>query len=145
MTYRRAGRGWSGLGAQTWGKPPIAGDGVDEQHRRYFEAEVHPSMPHGPSSRVMYMSRHTIDRREFLTSGITIAGAGVLGASALACFNDQPTAPIADALDLPAPGAQLAKGDGDLPGTGVIASVGGVLNASILSPRRNPFAWLAES
>jgi suppressor of ftsI len=84
----------------------------------------------------MYMSHHTIDRREFLTSGIALAGAGVLGASALACFNDQPTAPTVGALDVVGPDAQLARRDGDLAEPSVSSSVGGVLSARIVAETR---------
>jgi FtsP/CotA-like multicopper oxidase with cupredoxin domain len=81
------------------------------------------------------MSRHTIDRREFLASGITLAGAGVLGASALACFDNDPTAPAVAAADA-SEGAQLAKTGGDLAEPSVISSVGGVLSATIVAETR---------
>jgi suppressor of ftsI len=83
----------------------------------------------------MYMSRRPIDRREFLTSGITLAGAGVLGGSALACFDDHLTAPAA-ASDLSGAATQIAKDNGDLAEPSVITSRGGVLSAAIVAETR---------
>jgi FtsP/CotA-like multicopper oxidase with cupredoxin domain len=81
------------------------------------------------------MSRPPIDRREFLASGLTFAGASVLGASAVSCFSDRTVAPAVLEPDRP-DAAQLAKSDGDLAEPSVISSVGGLLSAAIVAETR---------
>jgi FtsP/CotA-like multicopper oxidase with cupredoxin domain len=75
------------------------------------------------------MSSSVIDRREFLASGIAIAGAALLGASATACSSDEPLAPAPPGAD-PLAG-RAAPREEDLVEPRVIASVGGVLTASL--------------
>jgi len=74
------------------------------------------------------MSTRAVNRREFITSGCTLASATLLGAAG--CVSDNPVAPI------PSAGAGSQRGrtepiDGDLAEPRVIASVGGVLTATI--------------
>lgn len=74
------------------------------------------------------MSPSAIGRREFLASGLTLTGAGLLGASLAGCVPEDAVAP------LPPPGSvprRAVVADGDLPEPPVIASAGGILTASI--------------
>jgi suppressor of ftsI len=68
-----------------------------------------------------------IDRREFLTSGLTLVGTAVLGGSTLACSSDQPLAP--QPLDLAT--AKAVIRDEDLADPPILSSVGGLLSAAI--------------
>lgn len=74
------------------------------------------------------MSTRTVNRRAFITSGCTLAGATLLGAAG--CGSENPVAPLAspDADRKPA-GPPIS--DRDLAEPRVIASVGGVLTATI--------------
>jgi suppressor of ftsI len=74
------------------------------------------------------MSTRPVNRRQFLTSGCTLAGAALIGAPG--CVSDNPVAPLAPpAADRKPDGAPSS--DGDLTEPRVIASVGGVLTATI--------------
>lgn len=73
------------------------------------------------------MSSPPIDRREFLTSGITFAGTALLGGSALACSSDRLLAP---ALRRSTLGTTVIR-DADLAEPPIISSTGGLLSAAI--------------
>lgn len=76
-------------------------------------------------------SSSLVRRREFLRSGLALAGASVLGVSATACSRDDPVAPPRPPGDDHA-GARLASGTApDLAEPRVIASVGGVLATTV--------------
>ena len=81
------------------------------------------------------MSPSPIARREFLASGLTLAGAAVLGGVATACSPDQTVAPpLAGAVG---GGGRPPLAAADLAEPRVISSVGGVLATSI-SASTNP-------
>src|SRR5512133_186936 len=82
------------------------------------------------------MSPSPIDRREFLASGLVLAGAGVLGVSAVACSSDQGVAPPATPPD-DAVARAGRPSTADLVEPRVIASVGGVL-ATAFTASTNP-------
>ncbi|HET7457169.1 MAG TPA: multicopper oxidase domain-containing protein [Gemmatimonadaceae bacterium] len=82
------------------------------------------------------MSPSPIDRREFLASGLVLAGAGVLGVSTAACSADQGVAPQATPPDDAAARADRPS-TADLVEPRVIASVGGVL-ATAFTASTNP-------
>ncbi len=74
------------------------------------------------------MSNSALDRRQFLASGLALAGATLFGVSASACFSDD--------LVAPSPPADLNRLSaialaGDLPEPQVISSVAGILSAAI--------------
>src|SRR5678816_1465214 len=69
----------------------------------------------------------SIDRREFLTSGLTFAGTALLGGSALACSSDQLRAPSPRS----AVRGRTVNRDEDLAEPPIISSVGGLLSAAI--------------
>lgn len=84
------------------------------------------------------MSPAAIDRREFLSSGLALAGATVLGGSVFACTPDQTVAPPGPAAAPPGKGAgSRPNGPADLTEPRVIASVGGVL-ATAFAASTNP-------
>lgn len=75
------------------------------------------------------MSPSTVDRRQFVLSGVTFAGATLLGLSAAACSPDELVAPPSSS------GLALAKVlplGGDLPEPQVIQSVAGILSTDIV-------------
>ena len=74
------------------------------------------------------MSTRTVNRRAFIASGCTFAGAALLGAAG--CDSDNPVAPLASPADDRKPDGRSSS-DGDLREPRVIASVGGVLTATI--------------
>jgi FtsP/CotA-like multicopper oxidase with cupredoxin domain len=74
------------------------------------------------------MSTHAVNRREFITSGCTFAGAALLGATG--CVSENPVAPLATPTTGKAPAGKPSS-DGDLAEPRVIASIGGVLTATI--------------
>lgn len=74
------------------------------------------------------MSTRSVNRREFITSGCTFAGAALLGSTG--CVSDNPVAPLASTAADRKPGNKPSS-DGDLTEPRVIASVGGVLSATI--------------
>ena len=74
------------------------------------------------------MSTRPVNRREFITSGCTVAGAALLGAAG--CAADDPVAPLASSAADRKP-TNKPSSDGDLTEPRVIASVGGVLTATI--------------
>jgi FtsP/CotA-like multicopper oxidase with cupredoxin domain len=74
------------------------------------------------------MSTRTVNRREFITSGCTFAGAALLGATG--CASDNPVAPLASA-DADRKPVGKPSSNTDLTEPRVIASVGGVLTATI--------------
>src|SRR5215211_9195349 len=78
------------------------------------------------------MSRVTIDRREFLASGISLAGAGVLGASAISCFSDRTSGPMISDRSMKDASPPTARLDDDLREPAVISSVGGLLATAIV-------------
>jgi FtsP/CotA-like multicopper oxidase with cupredoxin domain len=77
------------------------------------------------------MSPSPIARREFLASGLTLAGAAVLGGVATACSPDQTVAPPLSKAVGAGGGPPLAPAD--LAEPRVISSVGGVLASSIVA------------
>jgi len=74
-------------------------------------------MPHDP-----------VDRREFIASSLTLAGAAFAGLAGAACSPDRLVAPHARA---PGSNRVVRPRDGDLPEPPVIMSVGGVLRTSM--------------
>jgi suppressor of ftsI len=73
------------------------------------------------------MTCSTIDRRQFLVSGVTLAGATLVGVSVSGCSPDFVVGPsVSSALPRSAHGL-----DNDLPEPAVISSVGGILTAAI--------------
>ena len=74
------------------------------------------------------MSTRTVNRRSFITSGCTLAGATLLGAAG--CVSENPVAPLASPDGDRKPD-RMPSPDGDLVEPRVIASVGGVLTATI--------------
>ncbi|HEU4880072.1 MAG TPA: multicopper oxidase family protein, partial [Gemmatimonadaceae bacterium] len=75
------------------------------------------------------MSPSAVDRRQFVLSGVTFAGATLLGFSATGCSPDELIAPSSSS------GLELAKAlplDGDLPEPRVISSVAGTLSTEIV-------------
>jgi len=74
------------------------------------------------------MSTRAVNRREFIASGCTLASASLLGATG--CISDNPVAPIPPS-DADSQRGATVPPDGDLAEPRVIASVGGVLTATI--------------
>jgi FtsP/CotA-like multicopper oxidase with cupredoxin domain len=75
------------------------------------------------------MSPSAVDRRQFVLSGVTFAGATLLGLSATACSPDEAVAPASSS------GLELAKVlplAGDLPEPQVIRSIAGILSTDIV-------------
>jgi suppressor of ftsI len=79
---------------------------------------------------------HPIDRRTFLTSGISLAGVGVLGVSAASCVTDNVIAPTLDDNATPGSPSRLIRADGDLAEPPILSSVAGILSASITCETR---------
>ena len=82
------------------------------------------------------MSTRPVNRREFITSGCTFAGAALLGAAG--CAADDPVAPLASSAADRKP-TNKPSSDGDLTEPRVIASVGGVLTATITASTNPAF------
>jgi FtsP/CotA-like multicopper oxidase with cupredoxin domain len=95
---------------------------------------VHPLVVLSPEA---LMPSSLVPRRDFLRSGLALAGASVLGVSATACSRDDPVTPPRPPGDDHA-GARVARATGpDLAEPRVIASVGGVL-ATAIAAATNP-------
>jgi FtsP/CotA-like multicopper oxidase with cupredoxin domain len=68
------------------------------------------------------------NRRQFLQTGLTVAGTAALSAYATACFPDRSTGPTSGPL-----ADRRQSVDGDLADPHVLASVGGILSATIVA------------
>jgi suppressor of ftsI len=74
------------------------------------------------------VSPSLLDRRQFVLSGVTLAGATLLGVSATSCSPDEIAAPSSPSGLQP---HNVVNGDGDLPEPPVISSIAGALTAGI--------------